>query len=41
MNELCRALDVNPTSYGLAPCWSDAQPYYGIFVETSDLASKE
>jgi hypothetical protein len=41
MNELCHALDLNLTSYCLAPCWSDSRPYYGLFVEASDLAGKE
>jgi hypothetical protein len=21
------------TAYSLAPCWDDAQPYYGLFLE--------
>jgi hypothetical protein len=41
MAEVCRKLDLNLTSYSVAPCWSDEQPYYGLFVEASDLASKE
>ena len=29
------------TSYSLAPVWQDEEPYYGLFVETSDLANGE
>jgi hypothetical protein len=25
------------TSYSVAPCWDDEQPYYGLFVERGDL----
>jgi hypothetical protein len=41
MNELCRAFGLNLTSYSVAPCWSDARPYYGLFVEANDIAGKE
>jgi hypothetical protein len=37
MAELCRSLDLSLTSYSMAPCWNDTQPYYGLFVEKSDL----
>src|SRR5262245_26311460 len=26
------------TAYALAPCWDDAQPYYGLFMEEPDAA---
>ena len=26
------------TAYSLAPCWDDAQPYYGLFLEEPDAA---
>jgi hypothetical protein len=26
------------TAYALAPCWDDAQPYYGLFLEEPDAA---
>jgi hypothetical protein len=26
------------TAYALAPCWDDAQPYYGLFLEQPDAA---
>ena len=25
-----------PSIYSVAPCWDDAQPYYGLFVERGD-----
>jgi len=25
------------SSYSVAPCWSDEQPYYGLFVERGDV----
>ena len=31
-------LDLSLTSYSLAPCWDDEQPYYGLFVERGDVA---
>jgi len=37
MEEVLRALDLTLTSYSLAPCWDDATPYYGLFVERGDL----
>src|SRR5262249_19085651 len=37
MAELCRDFGLNLTSYSIAPCWNDARPYYGLFVEKSDL----
>jgi hypothetical protein len=29
------------SSYALAPCWDDVQPYYGLFIEEADLANAE
>jgi hypothetical protein len=26
------------TAYSIAPCWDDAQPYYGLFVEEQDVS---
>ena len=37
MEEVLRGLDLTLTSYSLAPCWDDATPYYGLFVERGDL----
>ena len=38
MARALRRLDLALTSYSLAPCWDDEQPYYGLFVERGDLA---
>jgi hypothetical protein len=49
MTEVLRELDVSLTAYSLAPCWPAnetikgtgadfEQPYYGLFVEKSDLS---
>jgi GH3 auxin-responsive promoter len=43
MAEVLRELDLTLTAYSLAPCWPPEegdyrQPYYGLFVEQSDLA---
>jgi hypothetical protein len=37
MEEALRVLDLTLTSYSLAPCWDDAAPYYGLFVERGDF----
>jgi hypothetical protein len=37
MEEVLRVLNLTLTSYSLAPCWDDATPYYGLFVERGDL----
>ncbi len=41
MKDVLNRLNVNLTTYSLAPCWSDEQPYYGLFVERGDLAGRE
>jgi hypothetical protein len=41
MAELCRSLDLSLTSYSIAPCWNDVQPYYGLFVEKGDFRDRE
>lgn len=41
MEEVLRELDLTVTAYTVAPCWHDEQPYYGLFVEGSDLATRE
>jgi hypothetical protein len=33
--------DLTLTTYSLAPCWDDETPYYGLFVERTDLAGPE
>jgi hypothetical protein len=37
MAEVLHELDLSLTAYTLAPCWDDEQPYYGLFVERTDL----
>jgi hypothetical protein len=37
MKDVLKELNLTVTSYGLAPCWDDLQPYYGLFVERSDV----
>ena len=39
MAEALRDLNLNLTTYSLAPCWDDVLPYYGLFVERGDLSS--
>jgi hypothetical protein len=29
------------STYSLAPCWDDEQPYYGLFVERGDVEGRE
>ena len=41
MAEVTRELNLTLTAYSVAPCWDDETPFYGLFVERSDLASRE
>jgi hypothetical protein len=41
MADVLREMNINLTAYSLAPCWDDEMPFYGLFVEGSDLASRE
>jgi hypothetical protein len=41
MRDVIHKLDLNLSAYSLAPCWDDAMPYYGLFVEGSDLRQRE
>jgi hypothetical protein len=41
MVEVLRELNLTLTAYALAPCWDDELPYYGLFLERSDLAGRE
>jgi hypothetical protein len=41
MADVQRDMNVNLTAYSVAPCWDDEMPFYGLFVERSDLASRE
>ncbi|HMF18900.1 MAG TPA: GH3 auxin-responsive promoter family protein, partial [Gemmataceae bacterium] len=37
MADVLRSLNLALSTYSLAPCWDDEQPYYGLFVERGDL----
>lgn len=41
MADVLRELDLSLTSYTVAPCWDEEQPYYGLFVEDGDLPHQE
>ena len=41
MGHVLAQMNVTLTAYSLAPCWHDELPYYGLFVERGDLASRE
>ena len=41
MADVLRELNLALSTYSLAPCWDDEQPYYGLFVERGDLADRE
>jgi hypothetical protein len=37
MKNALHRLQLSVCAYVLAPCWNEEQPYYGLFVESSDL----
>lgn len=41
MEQVLHELDLSLTAYALAPCWDDELPYYGLFVERTDLDGVE
>jgi hypothetical protein len=41
MEDALRELDLTVTAYTVAPCWDEVQPYYGLFVERGDFATRE
>jgi hypothetical protein len=41
MADVLRTMDLNLTAYSVAPCWDDVLPFYGLFIERADLASRE
>ena len=41
MADVLRDMNVNLTSYSVAPCWDDEVPFYGLFIERSDLANRQ
>jgi hypothetical protein len=40
MEQVLREMNLSLTAYSLAPCWDDEQPFYGLFIEVSDLAGE-
>jgi hypothetical protein len=41
MHRVLGEMNLSLTTYSLAPCWNDEQPYYGLFVERGDFATPE
>jgi hypothetical protein len=41
MKDVLGSLGLTVNSYSVAPCWHDEQPYYGLFMERGDVASRE
>jgi hypothetical protein len=41
MHEVSQELNLAPATYSVAPCWDDERPYYGLFMERSDVGSRE
>ncbi len=41
MTDVLRSLNHNLTSYSVAPCWDDEMPFYGLFLERGDIASRD
>jgi len=41
MTDVLREMDLALSTYSMAPCWDDEQPYYGLFVERGDVANRE
>jgi hypothetical protein len=37
MTDALQSLDLTLSTYSLAPCWDDQQPYYSLFVEQGEL----
>jgi hypothetical protein len=40
MREALAELGLTLSTYSLAPCWDDEQPYYGLFIERADLEDR-
>jgi hypothetical protein len=41
MADVLGHMNLNLTAYSVAPCWDDTLPFYGLFIERPDLASRE
>lgn len=41
MADVLRDMNLTLTAYSVAPCWDDEVPFYGLFVEGSDLVRRD
>ena len=41
MERILRSQNVSLTAYSVAPCWNDDRPYYGLFIERTDIADPD
>jgi hypothetical protein len=41
ISDVLAALNLTLTAYTLAPCWDEEMPYYGLFIERTDVAGRE
>ena len=41
MADVLGRMNLNLTAYSVAPCWDDEMPFYGLFIERPDLASRQ
>jgi hypothetical protein len=41
MAQVLRDMNVTLTAYSVAPCWDEELPFYGLFLERGDLASRD
>ncbi|MCE9534705.1 MAG: GH3 auxin-responsive promoter family protein [Planctomycetes bacterium] len=41
MDRVSRAIRQPVSAYTLAPCWDDSQPFYGLFLEESDVMNAD
>ena len=41
MAEILTEMDLALNTYSIAPIWNDDQPYYGLFIESSDIPSPD
>lgn len=41
MGRALHELDLTLTAYSVAPCWDDELPFYGLFVERTDLTREQ
>jgi hypothetical protein len=41
MKDVLKELNMTVTSYSMAPCWDDEQPYYGLFLERGDVQDRQ